>query len=416
MRNRRASRRERGAVTGLRVLLIVVATSTAVTVLCCAGAIVFGPVAWRAHQLPQPEADAVVRTIRVRIACDEEWRRQPRWEALARSRLERASAVFEERFGIRWLGTDVVTWESDDDAGSLEAVADLLARSVAPGDGDIVLGFSGQMRARDAEVDYRLRGWAPYFGRYAIVSTNRWNSSEDWCRGALVHELGHLLGAWHCADPRSVMEASGYRQSTENFDPQAVAVIQLMRDFDFAKGVAWLDEDRRRRMDSIYREGHLKCVELPYVHAEIEGGWRLLRGSADVIGARAAFRRAVDVQEAIVGPDDPSLVEGLRSLAWASLREPVRDVDEAERLMRRTAAITTATNSWVDPPADCDALLGAVSWERGRRGYAVATLRKAYDARVAAIGSRDPHSVELAELLSRYDAQMQAVPAAGSGK
>jgi hypothetical protein len=396
---------------------IILAAALALIILACAGAaFLIGRFAPGPGRFPQPTAAAVVRTIRVRIACDEEWRRQAGWEALARGRLARASAVFEQRFGVRWLGTDLVAWSSDDDAGSLEAVADELERTLPLGDADVVLGFSGQMRARGSDREYRLLGWAPYFGRHAIVTTSPRRPPDDWYLGSLVHELGHLLGAWHCADRRSVMEGPGYRLTAEDFDPQAVAVVELMRGLDFARGSAWLDAERRRRIETIYGRAHLDCDPLPYVHARIEAGRRLLRDAGDVEGARAALRKALGEQEACVGPDDPSLVSCLQPLAWANLREPGRDVDEAERLARRSAAIAAATNVWVEPPADCDALLGAVSWERGRHVEAVESLRRAYAARVAAIGTRDPFSVELEKLLRRCEAGTGTMPDTGATK
>jgi hypothetical protein len=355
------------------------------------------------------------REIRVRAACDEEFRAQPQWREIAARRVATASEVFEVRFGIRWKVVDVVPWTSDDAAGSLAAVLDQLERDVPRKDVDVVIGFSGQNRAKGSDRDYRIVGMARYFGPCTVVTTTSRPRSDDWYRGELVHELGHVLGAWHCVSFASVMQWSGDRESTEDFDPQSAAVMEITRGLDFSRGVLWLDEPLRRRIDAVFRAGHIRGMDLPYVDVELDLGRRLLR-DGDVAGARAVLRRAIAEEEACVGPADPSLVDVLRPLAWADLAGPERDLDEAERLAVRSHDIATENSVAEEPPCDGEALGAAIAWERGRRDEAIRRLVWAYDGRLNALGAFDPYTVELKRRLEQWTAQTHPAPHVGGGK
>ncbi len=363
---------------------------------------------------PQPTSAAIRRVVRVRIACDSAFRATAtRWDELVRARLERASKVFESRFGIRWEVADVVPWGAEDADGSIEALLDDLERHVPRGSAEFVLGFSGKIRGPGEDRDYRCVGMARFFGPCAVVCAPRRPRTEDWFRGSIVHELGHALGAWHCPDQRSVMFWSGDRTSTEDFDAQSAAVVELTRDLDFARGVEWLDEPRRRRIDAVYGRGHARNAELPYVGEEVRRAQGLLAaGKTDE--ARAMMRRAAAEQEACVDADDPSLPDVLRPLAWSLLAEPGRDVDEAERLSKRAQEISRRRGSGEEPPADGEALAAAVAWERGRGREAVDGMRSALEHRRAALGAFDPLTIELRKRLDRWEAGAPTPAAASS--
>jgi hypothetical protein len=359
-----------------------------------------------------PAPTEIRREIRVRIACDEEFRAHEGWERTARERLAKASGVFERRFGIRWSPVDVVAWTSDDSAAALHVLVDQLADDVRHEDVDLVLGFSGQTRARGADRDYGLAGSACYLGPAAVVRDVNPARSSDWYAGKLIHELGHVLGAWHCVDARFMMYAGGEGRPNADFDPQSAAVIELMRDLDFKRGGDWIDDARRRKLEELFRAGHAAGELLPYVRFDLGRALRCERRNL-VTASRDLYRRALAEQEACVGAADPTLVRCLVHLARADLREPGKNVDEAERLARRANDLTAASGVAEDPPLDSDFVLAGVALERGRRDEAVAGYLKVYDARLTTRGASDPGTIDVKSVLD--DAGV-APPAAAARK
>jgi len=204
------------------------------------------------------------RQLFVRAACDEEFRAQDEWEARMRRRIETASEEFDQRFGIRWTLKDVVEWKSDDSAPTLEALLTQLSQDVSRRGIDVVIGFSGQVGASGAAKGYAHVGIAKQLGTVALVRSPE-GVGWDWNRGVLVHELGHVLGAWHSDVPSSIMR-SGADESIGDgeFDPQAAAMIEFVRDSGFPRGTKWIVGDARRRVDEIFASGHARGETRPY--------------------------------------------------------------------------------------------------------------------------------------------------------
>lgn len=348
-------------------------------------------------------APAIRREIRVRVACDEEyrWDTGTNWPEVARRELTLASVAFERQSGIRWLVVDVVPWESADAAPGFDELLDQLDGGVSRAGVDVVFGLSGQTRAKGAMHDYPNAGKARYFGPVAILRTWSPNPGEKWFVGAIVHELAHVLGAWHTDDTRFVTSWSGERQSQSAFDPVSVEAIELTRDIDFARGADWLDDSRRGQLAELFRKGHASNVVLPYAYTQLDLARRLPDTEAEV--ARAACRRAVAAHEAATSVNDRALVTCLRALARSCLRGPGLAVDEAAAATLRArdlAALEVANDD--DPPLEDESLLAVVAWERGRRGEAVAKGRLVYQARLTALGAAHPATVRAKEAVERY--------------
>jgi hypothetical protein len=205
------------------------------------------------------------REVLVRAACDEEFRAQDGWDRRVRRRIEQVSDVFEKRFGIRWVLRDVVEWTSDDSAPTLDVLLLQLERDVPKRGVELVIGFSGQRHAKGEARDYRAAGAAAYLGDTVIVRDSESDTGWGWNRGVLVHELGHVLGAWHSGDRNSVMQPGGDEDvGYEDFDPQSAAMIEFVRDAGFPRGTAWIVGDARRRVDELFDAGHVEGERRPH--------------------------------------------------------------------------------------------------------------------------------------------------------
>jgi hypothetical protein len=347
-----------------------------------------------------PAPARTMREIRVRVACDEEWCAQPGWERLALRRLEDASAVFEKRFAIRWAAADVVPWRSDDDAPTIQALFEQLERDVPRAGADVVLGFTLQQRPAGVGRDYRLAGFARFFGP-AVLVRGVPGATAEWSVGSLVHELGHVLGAWHCATKDSVMWEWGDRTTNDAFDAQSAAVIDLCRDVDFARGADWLDDARRGRLREIFRAGHAANAPVSHVVVEMDRAWSAWSRTKDAAALRAAYRRALDEQRSCVAADDPSLVICLRALAWADVQGGDKNLPEAEYLARLAVALAETNGVVEDPLLQSEFVLAEVEWEMGWRGAATDDYRRVYRTRLGARGASDPSTVEVRSVLAR---------------
>lgn len=186
------------------------------------------------------------RIVRVRVLADQKLRASdPRWSETAQALLRGASEFYSREFGIRFVPQGFEAWEHRVEA---PAAIDLLARlkkEFAAKDQaqgyDLIVAFTGEPLSRYAggqgmaiigNCDKGLgnllisRVTQPY--RYTSAS-----DAPPLDVITLIHEFGHIFGAEHVSDPRSIMNDNfDYR---EDFDMKSRAVVLKNRLCPFRK-------------------------------------------------------------------------------------------------------------------------------------------------------------------------------------
>ena len=186
--------------------------------------------------------------IRVKVLADPSFRaRNPRWDDEIHERVEAASDYFESEFAIRLVTQSTAAWpiteripstpaliaklKEDFPSQKKELSYDLIIAFTAEG----VSRYTAEGRSRVDRIGDCQRG----LGKYIVISANnvfRYTGSPDdleYDTVALIHELGHIFGAEHVQDARSIMnENFDYRAE---FDMKNRSIILKNRNCPFAK-------------------------------------------------------------------------------------------------------------------------------------------------------------------------------------
>ena len=146
-------------------------------------------------------------TIKVKILVDED-ERQPRriWAPRLRNRVAAASEIIGRFAPIQVKVVEVGTWHSDDRRRDFEDTFREFEHEVRADPAQIAIGFTSQyeiVKKRThlggtrgpLHTHVLVREWSKYLGEGERLEV-------------LVHELGHILGAAHSPEPRSVMRPS----------------------------------------------------------------------------------------------------------------------------------------------------------------------------------------------------------------
>lgn len=238
---------------------------------------------------PQIDSDGV-RTLKVRIAPDQVEQRQPDWESTLRHRVEAASEILM-RAKIRLEIVGITPWESPeskdgedpDDYG--ERMFRVMEEKAPAEDGELVLGFTGR-----PPTSHTLGFTYPFCDHVFIYQ------QADQAPPAMVtaHEICHTFGAFHVEPKDSLLHycaEPGIDQT--NFDQYTARQMEVMHDFDHAKGVDSLTKDQIDKTAAIFADGHTPGDSFCLVQALVGRGLGLI--TSDLPGAITEFRKAANV-------------------------------------------------------------------------------------------------------------------------
>ena len=196
------------------------------------------------HSWDVGTAPAAQRTIRLKIAVDEEFRRLPAYSLLeVKKTVASSSRFFKKHFGLSLKIQEIVRWHSDNTKWTLEELFDDLYDAIARGECDVVIGFSGQIRSES-----RAFGAASYDQGYILVkrSLNSYISKT-----VLTHELCHVFGAVDLEMEKSVMNNNKPEYDCDEFTKR---IVRLHRNRRFGPGIFPLSPEDQKSAVSLYEE------------------------------------------------------------------------------------------------------------------------------------------------------------------
>src|SRR5713101_4110230 len=199
-----------------------------------------------------------LRVFRVRAYADGDYQAQtPRWNQHVAEQLDRASAVLEAQFGVRFELESARPWNRTGSSAHLESVLEQLF-ALDKGDGvDWVVGFVSSLAVFSAAQDQL--GIAVLFGRHVVLrgmfsaaemdainaslnllySADREQLSRDRRlhkeTAVFLHEWAHTLGAIHDRSPQTLM-APTYDKSQSAFSDESARIAGIGLEFRNAPG------------------------------------------------------------------------------------------------------------------------------------------------------------------------------------
>jgi hypothetical protein len=212
-----------------------------------------------------------VEVIGVKIVVDEEERTTPAaWQRRLHERLNNASNIIHQYANVRFTLTEFGTWQSDNRIQDLSRSLRELEQEIEPAPAQLVIGFSSQYVFQQGING--LGGTRGPLRSHILLRESAPSTREPDRLEALVHELGHYLGAAHSAQFNSVMRpvigdgrvrSKGYRIG---FDPHNAQVIRLVASEISTlrvRNVAMFSQATRQKLLEHYRQLALELPEDP---------------------------------------------------------------------------------------------------------------------------------------------------------
>jgi len=187
--------------------------------------------------------DLSIRSVRVKIVVDEEFRKKDSWRQEVKRLIYETSRIFEDNFGIEFKLHSIKSWYSPNSLFSMHALLKDLRQKFSREDTDIILGLTSQYHLKND-----LLGVASYLNGFVLL---RRIDSSFVMRQTLVHEFSHLFGAIDLNEKKSVM---GNGQTVESFDEFSKRIIFANKDRSFQPGSFPLLQQKFDETLFLYRE------------------------------------------------------------------------------------------------------------------------------------------------------------------
>lgn len=187
-----------------------------------------------------------LRVVRVKLVGGPALRRADAgWRQTAGDLLRALSDYYEERFGIRFVPQAMEPWRVEGSTSSSVVLMKHLKRAYPRAGGDppwdVVIGLTQQPldfyrggRARADRFGNCTEGLGNYIVSHVGGSFTYGDGELTHDAAALIHEMGHLLGAVHTDDPASVMHRDFDLRT--GFDAPNRAIVMGNRLCPFAGG------------------------------------------------------------------------------------------------------------------------------------------------------------------------------------
>lgn len=203
----------------------------------------------------EPPSHETLRELRVLAVAGLEYRLYYQdWQDRMRQIVAGASRHTEQHLKLKFTVGECRAWDYQGGRSPKnpdETIEQLL--KVNPGKCDLVVAFT-MVAFPGPEAGSEIRGFTQHFSRYVVVP-DQWVVAGAQTR--LVHELCHVFGAFHEADPDSVMRPAYHGTPRQfEFSPVTREVIALTKGIDLTQGVASLSPETARRLREIYRAHH----------------------------------------------------------------------------------------------------------------------------------------------------------------
>ncbi|MDG2380347.1 MAG: hypothetical protein P8N76_01610 [Pirellulaceae bacterium] len=172
-------------------------------------------------------------TIYVKVMVDEEEPGVERlWQKRLKDRVDAASDIINEYCDIRFSVSEFGTWQSDNHINDLNRSLREFEQEVEPKSGQIAIGFSSQFKFRKGRNG--LGGTRGPLHSHVLLRESSKQIREPERLEALVHELGHFLGAAHSGSSTSAMRPvigdgqARARSFRIGYDPINAKIVQLV--------------------------------------------------------------------------------------------------------------------------------------------------------------------------------------------
>jgi len=181
---------------------------------------------------------AEMREIRVKAAVTTSYQSFPAWKSEFERRLAYASRIFESEFKIKFKVVSYLQWEPSDEKKDIETLLEELRNTIPRDDADLVIGLAHVKKSPDIVItkDLHTIGQARPFSGHIVIRYPMDKLYKVQEETVMVHELGHLFGAVHTDDPKSIMSPVVDRQLPVRFDQENYQIIQQTRALNFQQG------------------------------------------------------------------------------------------------------------------------------------------------------------------------------------